>query len=709
MADSCQRSARRIGEEQALQFRPMFANSSLISSNALSTSSSLTLTTNEQHTALSIWQDATRFCRDICPTCQTSVGGDWFRSFNLGRPSEIRSRSRCSFCRKIAQLLQPFAQYLHDNQVHCQHFQLGEILITQSGFHLGRLVLQTGQQEQQSKQPQTRSNYEKLREWISECVNSHQHPLRDCFKRYQTPIDFTLIDVVDNCLVKTSTRVQYLALSYVWGNSNSLMTTTSNRHQLEQPGSLLQHADKIGSLIRNAMELVQNLGERYLWVDSLCIEQDNTSQKLAQINLMDIIYGQALTTIVAIASESASSTFSDVETANQPIPIAPGLAIDTMAPVFGAVLEGSLYETRGWTLQERILSQRCLFMTNHGVTFNCPSGWRDRNGTFKLLEEFNTITFLHSQPKPFSGLSWASYFREYADLVYQYTSRNLSDATDALNAFSGILHLFQTALGGEMISGLPEGYLDIALLWAPNGRGTRNENFPSWSWAGWTGPCSYTGPPVLHGFVELISSEVEEFQWAPIGRRRTAKRQLDRSATNLRTSEDPRSQSVEIPRLIDVLHFRTGAVAARSFRLRDFIHPLREGGQGTRPSAAYERPGIKWSQGKPTFFNLDGSGSPCKSIVDALDRQSGIVLAANQSIDSYISNWDERRLEYILLSKVQCPSMASMCHQDFQSWYWYYILLVEWRSDYAERVALCAISTRAWALAHPAMKDIALG
>jgi hypothetical protein len=709
MDDFHQRTARRVGEQRTLQYRPMFANNSLLSSDAHITSFALTLGTRERHTPSSIWHDATRFCRDICPTCQKYVEGDWYRSFDLGRPAEIRSRSQCSFCQKIAQLLQPFAQYLDDEQVRCQHFQLGEILITQGGIHLGRLVLQIGQQNQQTRTPETGSHYEKLREWISECVNSHKHPLRDCFKRYQTPIDFTLIDVVDNCLVKASTRVKYLALSYVWGSSNTLMTTTSNRHQLEQPGSLLRHADKIGTLLRNAMELVRNLGERYLWVDSLCIEQDNSSQKLGQINLMDIIYGQALTTIVAIASESASSQFPDIGTANQPIPIAPGLALDTMAPVFGAVLERSLYETRGWTLQERVLSQRCLFMTNHGVTFNCPSGWRDRNGTFKLLEEFNTVTFLHSPPKSFSGLSWTSYFTEYADLVYQYTSRNLSHATDAINAFSGILHLFQTALGGEMISGLPETYLDIALLWSPSGSVTRNENFPSWSWAGWTGPSSYSGPPMLQSYLKLISSEVEEFQWAQIGRRRTARRKLDQAAADFRAGEDHHSQLIETPRLIDVLYFRTATIAARSFCLRTYRHAGGKEAQGTVPSAASETLKSKMAHGKPAFLNLDGSGSPYTVIVDALDRQCGVVLAANNSIDSFIANWDERPLEYVLLSKVPCPSMTVMSHTDIHSWYWYYVLLVEWRSDYAERVALCAISSRAWALAHPRMKDIALG
>ena len=582
----------------------------------------------------------------------------------LGRPSKIQSRSGCPFCQKTAELLQPFAQYFKDEQVQCKHFQPGEILITQGGIHLGRLFLRIGEQSRQSETPQTKLNYKNLREWILECVNTHNHPLRDCFKRYQTPIDLTLIDVINNRLVKASSRERYLTLSYVWGNSNSLMTTTSNRCQLERTGSLFQYADKIGSLIHDAMKLVQNLSERYLWVDSLCIEQDNISQKLAQINLMDVIYSQALATIVAITSESACSNIPGIGTDNQPIPIAPGIALDTMEPVFGAILETSLYETRGWTLQERILSQRCLFMTHHGVTFNCPWEWRDRNNKFHLQEELNTVAFLHSQSMTFPELSWTTHFRAYADLVKQYTSRNLSDATDSLNAFSGILHLFQTALGGEMISGLPEKYLDIALLWSPSGLVTRNENFPSWTWAGWTGPCSYRGPPELQGYVHLIDSEVEEFQWAPIGRRRTVRRELHQAAINSQTSECHHFQSVETARLIDVLYFRTATIAALSFRLEN------------------------------------------KSIVDVYDRECGIILV-DHSLDSYMSGWDKRLLEYILLSKFEYPGMARL-HLDFQPSSWYYALLVKWHSDYAERVALCAISSRAWTLADSEMKDIAL-
>ena len=661
MNGSSRMIAWHIGEEQALQLP---ANSSVASSNNHNPSNSLTVAIRNQQTVPWIWHDATSFCSTICPTCRTAVRGDWFRSFDLGLPSEIRSRSGCPFCQKIAELLQPFAKYLKGEQVRCKHFQLGEILITQGGIHLGRLFLLIGEQCRQSETPQTGLYYEMLREWISQCVNTHNHPLRDCFNRYQIPIDFTLVDVIDHRLVKASSRERYLMLSYVWENSNSLMTTTSNRYELEQTGSLFRHADKIGPLIRDAMELVQNLGERYLWVDSLCIEQDNSSQKLAQINLMDVIYSQALATIVAITSESASSNIPAIGTDTQPILVAPGIALDTMAPIFGAILENSLYETRGWTLQERILSQRCLFMTHHGVTFNCPLEWRDRKGRFNLQEELNTVPFLHSSSKALPELSWTTHFRAYADLVKQYTSRNLSHSTDSLNAFSGILHLFQAALGGEMISGLPEAYLDVALLWLPSGPVTRNENFPSWTWAGWTGPCSYRGPPAVQGYVHLIDSKVEEFQWAPIGRRRTARRELHQAAINFQTSEFHHFQSVEPPRLIDVLYFRTAAIGALSFRL---------------------------NHGR---------------IVDIHDRKCGIVLG-DSFPDSYVSGWDELPLEYILLSIVECPGMAES-HPDFLSRYWCYALLVEWHSDYAERVALCAINSQAWASANSEMKDITL-
>jgi len=77
-----------VGEQQALQ---RFANSSLLSSNNHNPSSSLTVTIQDQQTVPWIWRDATRFCRNICPT------SDGHQKYNLEAAVHSAKRQPSSF------------------------------------------------------------------------------------------------------------------------------------------------------------------------------------------------------------------------------------------------------------------------------------------------------------------------------------------------------------------------------------------------------------------------------------------------------------------------------------------------------------------------------------------------------------------------------------------------------------------------------------
>ncbi|PMD27103.1 hypothetical protein NA56DRAFT_535730, partial [Hyaloscypha hepaticicola] len=74
-------------------------------------------------------------------------------------------------------------------------------------------------------------------------------------------IDLTFISVPEGRLVRGSSRDKYFALSYVWGGRSIFQTTTSN--------SLTSIMKKIPATIQDSIALMQSMGERYLWVDSL--------------------------------------------------------------------------------------------------------------------------------------------------------------------------------------------------------------------------------------------------------------------------------------------------------------------------------------------------------------------------------------------------------------------------------------------------------
>jgi Heterokaryon incompatibility protein (HET) len=57
--------------------------------------------------------------------------------------------------------------------------------------------------------------------------------------------------------------------------------------------------------VKDAIDLVESLGERYLWVDSLCIVQDDDEWKCSQINNMASIYANSHLTIIAADGDSS--------------------------------------------------------------------------------------------------------------------------------------------------------------------------------------------------------------------------------------------------------------------------------------------------------------------------------------------------------------------------------------------------------------------
>jgi len=55
--------------------------------------------------------------------------------------------------------------------------------------------------------------------------------------------------------------------------------------------------DKLGLTIQDAIETTRRLGFRYIWVDALCIVQDDAEQTACEIKQMSSIYKNATAVI----------------------------------------------------------------------------------------------------------------------------------------------------------------------------------------------------------------------------------------------------------------------------------------------------------------------------------------------------------------------------------------------------------------------------
>ncbi|KAL2292366.1 hypothetical protein FJTKL_09345 [Diaporthe vaccinii] len=137
----------------------------------------------------------------------------------------------------------------------------------------------------------------------------------DEFEKLVQATYFGVIDVLDMQLkplplAADGSPEKYVALSYGWENTANPqgrhITTRVNVMSRIQPMGLRKDWAVLPKTIQDAMLLVRAIGQRYLWVDSLCIVQDSTSSWELNAKAMHLIYGNAYFTICAADGDATT-------------------------------------------------------------------------------------------------------------------------------------------------------------------------------------------------------------------------------------------------------------------------------------------------------------------------------------------------------------------------------------------------------------------
>ncbi|KAI9738716.1 MAG: hypothetical protein M1834_008221 [Cirrosporium novae-zelandiae] len=366
-----------------------------------------------------------------------------------------------------------------------------------------------------------------LKRWVHMCEKYHPNVSVKVAEALSTDVpEIRVIDVVRRCIVRIRLNTRYVALSYVWGKAQPIILKKNTINSMQTDGSLSNDDKGPSQTIKDAIILTHMLGEQYLWVDALCIIQDDDTDKAIQIGMMDRIYTSAILTIAAAWGENTEAGMPGVRPKSretgQYIEEINGLKLASVLPR-KEVIESSKWNSRAWTYQERTLSNRMLFFTANQAQFICPRGCEFREDSFaenqpqEEIEESTKLneiaTAVGTSSVSFMILDEETNFDIYANIVTRYTTRSMTDPRDGLSAFSGIaqilLPLFRVPC---FVFGLPATFLDIALLWKPRGLLNRRRDpksgkalFPSWCWAGWEGTVEY---PELLNICETTASMI---------------------------------------------------------------------------------------------------------------------------------------------------------------------------------------------------------
>jgi hypothetical protein len=317
----------------------------------------------------------------------------------------------------------------------------------------------------------------------------------------------------------------YVALSYVWGPPEHQKTKLLklNTLKLAADGSLLKY--QVPKTIEDAILVTRLLGFKYLWVDALCIIQDDAGDQKVQISNMHGIYKTAFLTVVAASGKHANAGLPGLRPNTReyeqrevvvidPMDQNPGLSLMTTVKknpqswassysVGQGDLEMSGWNRRAWTMQEKALSRRTITFSEEQVSWDCPcaSFWE---------EAFFEIRNLRCRPiisTSYHHLSLSTLAEKrppwelYRNLVSTYSQRDLSYPGDYSDAFTAVIQMMDDTKGERFLWGLPCSRFGLALSWdtiyGVHRRNTlstlaitsldRRIKFPSWSWLGWVG------------------------------------------------------------------------------------------------------------------------------------------------------------------------------------------------------------------------------
>lgn len=358
--------------------------------------------------------------------------------------------------------------------------------------------------------PSSPASFLKVDQWLRDCEQNHA----DCNASTNSPLPTRVIQVgsgtgsQEPCLRSSKGQYgRYVALTHTWGETETLTTTSKTITERMQAIAL----SEMPKSFRDAVIVTRRLGVQYLWIDSLCILQDSATDWENEAAKMSEVYSNS---VLTISAASANNSHVGFLTARDPFEqltcelqhLAPdsGNARRLQAVWPPPVNGTNVLSTRGWNLQELILSPRIIHYTisqdrmNGQMIWECQTHTEAENGSKALMFGILSKNIKRCLKTAAGGsLSIRAMYKCWYYIARQYSYRRLRYASDKLPALSGVAAQIQAGSGDYYLAGLWKGDVVGGLLWAASTteklQRTTEYRAPSWSWASVEGAIYYEG------------------------------------------------------------------------------------------------------------------------------------------------------------------------------------------------------------------------
>ena len=309
------------------------------------------------------------------------------------------------------------------------------------------------------------------------------------------------------CHQDHSVNRPYTTLSYSWGTGAKGPTRTTKENLDEHMRGIAWA--KLTKTIQDAIRVTHGLGLKFLWVDSLCIIQDDQRDWENEAAKMSDVFAGSELTIAAVAGIDSCDGLK-CDSIAPPIFDPPengynGALIRWPEPYFDELENSHLY-SRGWVFQEILLSHRRLHFAEDHVFWHC-----------QCLVQSEDESFVDDEKQMLPSAVMTK--QDWHHLVLIYSGKDFTFSTDRLAALAGVVTWFSKRFELTPMLGLWLETLSLDLGWMNNGRDCENaaprrstiDGLPSWTWLVWDGdvePAFHRGVGAFVPFLRVIDYNI---------------------------------------------------------------------------------------------------------------------------------------------------------------------------------------------------------
>ncbi|KAK8108750.1 heterokaryon incompatibility protein-domain-containing protein [Apiospora sp. TS-2023a] len=252
----------------------------------------------------------------------------------------------------------------------------------------------------------------------------------------------------------------------------------------------------------DAVQAAHQLGVQYLWIDSLCIIQDDQQDWEIESAQMHRVYRHSYCNLSATSSTSSNEGLFYERDATwlRSHVIIPGNDMDPAMVTqemdeewYSRLDEEPLY-SRGWVCQERLLSTRNVSFARHLVYFKCAKEMSSElSGDHEYISEKNIRNRIRTVDRQLFSLRTLGNYQfpslAWNNIVAFYSGCDLANPTDKLVVISGVARVFHERMKSTYLAGIWFRDLLEGLTWRRSIRSTLSRAryteyiAPSWSWA----------------------------------------------------------------------------------------------------------------------------------------------------------------------------------------------------------------------------------